>query len=831
MATILFTALAQGSGWNAFWVGVATMAGSYVDQNYLFPQKIEGAKMSGLQIQTSTYGKSIGKIYGGAARVAGNIMWGTKYVEHKKTSRQGGKGGGAKVTTYTYSVSFAVAIGKGPINRIKRVWADGAAFPLYESKYVVTGEYKNKLTFASVDSQTTSTWTLTAKNVDSSQVLGVKDSSGIEYADAHFGTYYSNGFVSFIIDKKSTEDTILDGATFILKVEPHTAKHEFTIHSGTEDQLPDSYMESIEGTGNVPAYRGLAYIIFKDIYTDDFGRRIPNFTFEIEIERNGLSEVIKEITVESGLEQSDIDTTDLEGITVNGYSVERASSGRDKIEPLMLTHLFDGVERDGKIYFRQRHAENALIIPYEDMGAYETERTEPLKITITDELELPRSVTVKYVSPDFDYQDQTISSKRQLTSGKTESSIDSGLVMTDSQAQELADTKLYEAWINRTAYETVLGSKYADVLPGDVLKLEDELGNLYPCIVAQSSFGKPGLNKISAVAIAGTIYERVERVIDPSTVLGEGDAATQVYFEFIDIPKLPGDTSATDSIYFAATGQVYAGVNIFKTSDDGSTYDLLQQHTANAIMGYAITELAAGAEHFWDNKNTIDIVLINGTLESRPEIDVLNGYNAAVIGNEIVQFTTATLLNTDTYRLSGLLRGRLGTESKISQHAINERFVLLTSNTLGKITSNSSDWYTARQYRIGPTTQSVDDLTYTNTTFTDNATMSKPFAPCHVEGVRNSNGDITLTWMRRTRYDGEWKDLSDAPLNETSEKYEVDIMSGSTVKRTIAVTAKIATYPVANQITDFGSVQSNITVRIYQISETRGRGTVREEII
>jgi hypothetical protein len=39
---------------------------------------------------------------------------------------------------------------------------------------------------------------------------------------------------------------------------------------------------------------------------------------------------------------------------------------------------------------------------------------------------------------------------------------------------------------------------------------------------------------------------------------------------------------------------------------------------------------------------------------------VLNGANACLIGNEVIQFQTATLIGDNQYRLSGLLRGQAG---------------------------------------------------------------------------------------------------------------------------------------------------------------------------
>lgn len=49
---------------------------------------------------------------------------------------------------------------------------------------------------------------------------------------------------------------------------------------GTEDQLPDDIILATET--NAPAFRGLAYIVFEDLPLQDFGNRIPQFSFEIE---------------------------------------------------------------------------------------------------------------------------------------------------------------------------------------------------------------------------------------------------------------------------------------------------------------------------------------------------------------------------------------------------------------------------------------------------------------------------------------------------------------------------------------------------------------------
>ncbi len=59
------------------------------------------------------------------------------------------------------------------------------------------------------------------------------------------------------------------------------SQYGYHFYTGSEDQEPDSWIESIEGTGAVPAYRGICYIVFNLMPLDAFGNRMPQITAEI----------------------------------------------------------------------------------------------------------------------------------------------------------------------------------------------------------------------------------------------------------------------------------------------------------------------------------------------------------------------------------------------------------------------------------------------------------------------------------------------------------------------------------------------------------------------
>lgn len=169
---------------------IGTLAGSYVD-GALFGKRthMAGPRLSDLQLQTSSEGAPVPRVWG-RARLAGQVIWATRFKERANETNTGGKGGGGTtVTNYSYSASFAIGLCEGEIQRVGRIWADG-------------------------------------KPLD-------------------------------------------------------RAKTTMRLYRGDETQTPDPLIELIEGAGNAPAYRGLAYVVFEDLALETFGNRVPQLQFEV----------------------------------------------------------------------------------------------------------------------------------------------------------------------------------------------------------------------------------------------------------------------------------------------------------------------------------------------------------------------------------------------------------------------------------------------------------------------------------------------------------------------------------------------------------------------
>ncbi len=108
-------------------------------------------------------------------------------------------------------------------------------------------------------------------------------STGYEYF-ASFALGLTQGPVGALL-KIWADGTLLVDRT--AAGEMQRAGVHFRFYKGEEDQQPDSIIETEEGVGNAPAYRGLSYIVFDSLPLADFGNRIPNL--EVLLSMEGVS--------------------------------------------------------------------------------------------------------------------------------------------------------------------------------------------------------------------------------------------------------------------------------------------------------------------------------------------------------------------------------------------------------------------------------------------------------------------------------------------------------------------------------------------------------------
>ena len=129
MATLILSSVGQAIGLGA---GVGQVLGSLIDSaaiGALTPARQVGQRLTGLQVESSADGAPMPVAFG-RARVSGQVIWAARFREKRVEQQSGGAKGGPKTYSYSYSLSFAVALCEGPIDGVGRLWADGQPLDL-----------------------------------------------------------------------------------------------------------------------------------------------------------------------------------------------------------------------------------------------------------------------------------------------------------------------------------------------------------------------------------------------------------------------------------------------------------------------------------------------------------------------------------------------------------------------------------------------------------------------------------------------------------------------------------------------------------------------------
>lgn len=557
-----------------------------------------------------------------------------------------------------------------------------------------------------------------------------------------------------------------------------------------------------------------------------------------------LSGVVSKLCTRAGLLDADVDASQLSD-TLHGYAISTQASARAALDPLRQYAPFDVTESDGKLLFVPRGAPVAATIPWADLAAHAGgSQPEPLELTLADEAEIINGVTVVFPDPDASYQPSAQAARRnrvslagqswQVPASVNEQRTELPICMSPARGARIAEQLLWEAYTARKTAKFAVGIKYAALKPSDVVVIVSPDATYRLRITRITEQGL--LRQVEAVFEDSALYAAAPASAPSAGVPAQSvSVAGHARMMLLDIPLLR-DADDGPGFYLAVGRYLpgWPGATVYVSADSGQTWDDVQTFANTAILGGAEDALPnwLGGNTF-DESSRVTVRVSPGLQLASISADaVLAGGNAALLGSEIVQFRDAQLVGANLYRLSGLLRGRRGTEWAMGGHTAGERFALLSGVAgLARIPGSAADIGATRSYKAVTAGESLDSAAAVE--FANAAAGLKPYAPVHINAGRDVSGNIVITWVRRARVDGEWRDYADAALGETAEQYEVDILDpvANVVRRTLQVTSSSATYSVYYQAVDFGEPISSVRVRVYQISSVVGRGTAGEASI
>ena len=535
-----------------------------------------------------------------------------------------------------------------------------------------------------------------------------------------------------------------------------------------------------------------------------------------------LGALVRDLCRAAGLADSLVDVSELSDI-VPGFTVAAFESPRASIAVLARHFGFDAVESGGKIVFRTRGRAPAMTITPDQLVG--NGQAEVMELTRGQETELPRALKWQLVRADEEYDAATVEARRSTVQAARVSSETFPLAVSLEEADRRCRRALMEAWVGRETLTARLPPSRLALDPGDVIALEHD-GRMVDYRIARVA--DTGVRATEAIRTDAALYDlppgegRAPQLATP-TVFGPAEVA------LMDLPQL-SDSVPAHRPYAAVFAKPWYGTGAVWWSATDSGFQLLDTIGAPARMGVLAADLPAGPVDRFDAGSELLVDLSSGTLTSVTDTELLNGANVLAVESapgawEIIQFGNAELVSTGRYRLTRLLRGQRGTEDAMGDPAPTGARVVVLDTAVQPLSIAEADLGIPWNWRIGPGTAAPSDVIMQALSFTPSGRGLMPFAPAQARMRREANGDLAIRWLRRDRAlsADSWV-LAEVPMSEAAESYELEILSGGTVLRTVTgLTAPNFTYTASMQIGDFGSPVTSVDVHISQTGAL-GRG-------
>jgi len=536
-----------------------------------------------------------------------------------------------------------------------------------------------------------------------------------------------------------------------------------------------------------------------------------------------LASVVAEICMAACVTRFDV--TGLRGV-VRGFVQGDAADGRAALQPLMLRHGFDAVERDGVLQFVMRGGTSAAVLEVDDL-AVSQEVEGDIELNRLADAELAGRVRLNFVLAEnaFDTVAEEAILHDEATFGVAQSETEE--LLTRGEGRQTVERWLAETRVARDRVKLALLPSQADVGAGDVIEIGSSGGQ-------SKSFRVERVTQQEGQLLEGA---RVERQNYEASQMSEDVkmhsgfvAPVPVQSLLLDVPLMTGE-EVPHAPHIVVTGRPWPGSAAVYTSDQDEGYSLNTLIDHAAIVGVTENVLSRAPGGRWDLGEALQVRLFSGALTSVSIEEVLNGKNLAFVGSgkpdewEALQFQSAELVGERRYLVSRRLRGQLGTDAMMPDVWMPDSWFVVMSREVTQLTLNRKKRRYAQHLRVGPTQRPVTDPTYTHHIHAFSGVGLRPYAPVHLAQVKQQGGDLQLSWIRRARLDGDAWDGLETPIAEEAEAYLVRVRRGTQVLREVQVDQQSWVYSNALQAEDGGV--TGIEIDVAQISSTYGPGLFR----
>lgn len=603
------------------------------------------------------------------------------------------------------------------------------------------------------------------------------------------------------------------------------------IYTGTSSQAVDPTIYANQGA-NTPAYRGTAYVVFKSVNLSWSGNIIPQFQFQVAAQTfQSVPGAISSLLLRAGLVSNQYDTTLCSGF-LRGFILSGPQSAITGIEPLLAAFGIYTQESNGVLKFIQRGLETSITVDSNDLSSREHVAadspmlpTRPLLMADQPDILIPSVVHLGYIDYGNDYQQASVTEKMRNAPYTGVNQISFPMTLSAGEARSIAARRLIQSYSERIQVKFDLPPSYFGLQENDIAVITYN-GENYSVRCEQIDRGNNYLINVTGTLVRTSTFTPHTRNELCSTYANKTPyvpSSVVTYPFLLDVPALnPGDL-ATGGIYFTFSMEntaAWSDGDLFSSGDD-ITWTQRIQASPSGCIGFTTSALGTGPVGIWDIVNALNIVVISGTLNSATDLEVYNGANRIYIGGELIAFGTATLTGVNQYTIKRLLRGLNCTDNKVGTHAIGEDTILFQSDNVDFLTLSVGDIGITKDYEIVPEGGVAGTFPNFSNTYVGN--IYRQFSPINIVGSRDGSNNLTISWMRRTRYPN-FPIITSAgtpPILAAAETYLVVIYNTSftAIRRTATVTGPSYVYLAADQTADGYTLGNPVYLVVYQMGD------------
>ncbi|SDE67548.1 Putative phage tail protein [Paracoccus isoporae] len=526
-----------------------------------------------------------------------------------------------------------------------------------------------------------------------------------------------------------------------------------------------------------------------------------------------LGAVVADLCHAAGLRGADV--SGLSGV-VRGYVSGAVDTPRASLQPLMLAYGFDAVERDGRLVFRMRDARIAAELTEDDLaegaeGAHDTARAA--------EAEIGGRVRLTHLAAGG-YAPSTVEAAMPGDGVAAVTDSEMPLLLTVPEARAVAERWLAEARLGRETIRFALPPSRAGLGPGDVVSLRrrgDDAARRWRIDRVE----RAGAITVEAVLTEPGIYRPADHM-EGGLAVPRYRPPMPVWPVILDLPLMAG-SEVPHAPHIAVAATPWPGsVAIYGSASRDSDFRLNRVLPRGAMVGLTESPLRRARHGLIDRGAGLRVRFASGGLSGVAMERLLRGANLIAIGDgtangwEILQFARAEPLSPGLWSLRERLRGQFGTDALIPAVWPAGSLVVVLDGAVRQLDMAPEELGLMRHWRIGPASRPADDPRYRLRSTQSFGAGLRPYAPCHLrlDGAR-------LSWVRRTRVNGDRWDLAEVPLGETREEYLVRVETGGAL-RDFTCDRPWLDLP-AEMAAAAG--QGGLVVRVAQISDRYGHGS------